>query len=616
MRISRDLQRSDGVAVHGVNYLVTMAIVLLLAACSEPQLAEPDPPAFVRKVADNWLVDQQQRRADKASYLRDNKIAYDWFADFSFSQTDGTPYIILRLLPVIAPELWGTEENFLADVGLFMDPRQNGYPIARGIGISGLARSGPGTDIDYASFTCAACHIGRMKGDSGQTVYLDGGVNAEFNIVAYRVKVYRTLQKIIGEEKDEIKQNQLLTDAFLSALERASKDKPSFFYRNYSNAMVSFDAAYEAKQKELFIAQAAELVGAFAARSIANYTGYGALLDKNYAGFQERSLQGFPGMADATGIFTVNSYNDAQKNFFSRLFARLILPNSPGITDFMSVWEQQHRKAEWDEDHKTLINGGGQWNGNIPIPMYRNLAAQMTLGLADNDLRVSAFAVDLLDKLPATVYPFSVNVQLAKRGEALFAENCAQCHQPHNGHVYDNLGVNLDRSYVVDWLIRRGGISGFGGTCGPDTPVDLAGKTTYPCAEFDGVSLEGRKQVIMSPNAQHHGYNARPLNGIWAQAPYLHNGSVPTIHHLLMPAERPASFYKSRLEYDQGLLGFAWQEPAAGDSPGYLFETNSFPAFSNAGHDTDVQQGEHSYKLDWSDDRAGANAIIEYLKTL
>ena len=337
-------------------------------------------------------------------------------------------------------------------------------------------------------------------------------------------------------------------------------------------------------------------------------------MNKNYDGFQQASLEGFPGMADATGISTVNGYIAAQDSFLGRLFGSFFLPPKPGITDFMSVWEQGKRKAEWDSEHQTLINGGGQWNGNIPIPMYRNLAAQLTLGLEDNDIRVSAFAVELLDGLPATVYPFDVNTELASKGQQLFKENCAQCHQPHNGKVYTNIGTNLNRSYVVNWLIREAALKGFDAICSPETTVDMAGQMKKPCAKFDGVSLIDKKSLIMSPNNQHHGYNARPLNGIWAQAPYLHNGSVPTVYHLLVPNERPESFIKSRLEYDKEKLGYVWSR--SDNNQGYQFDTSAISSFSNAGHDKNIIDGGYTYKLDWSDNIDGAKAIIEYMKTL
>ena len=586
--------------------------------------------ADVKSVPSNWATDQQRRQASKSDYINDHRVAYDWFRGFAFSETDGTPYILLKLLPEVAPEYWGNGENFLDVVGLFIDPRQSGYPIASGVGISAFAcvnsdnnsREKSCSDIDYASFTCAACHIGRVRTANNSYEYIDGGVNTEFNIVKYRVNIYRSLQKIYGDEKDPHKKEKLLVDAFLKALDKVQNRDPNYFYRDFKTRGLHLDSAYERKQIELFRGQADKLIAKFSDRKEAEYRGYGALLDKNYKGFQKRSLAGFPGMADATGISAINGYIAAQQHFYTRWFAGFILPSSPGITDFMSVWEQDKRKAKWDSKAKTLINGGGQWNGNIPIPMYRNLAAQLTLGLEDNDIRVSAFGVELLDGLPATVYPFAVDVELARKGQALFETNCAECHRPHNGKAYTSLGTNMDRSYVVNWLIRRGGISSFNGACSPTTTVKMNGKLEQPCAEFDSVSLVGKKNIIMSPNGEHHGYNARPLSGIWAQGPFLHNGSVPTLYHLLVPGDRPDTFIKSRLDYDTELVGFKWNKPRQPDYPdeGYLFDTRSIPAFSNKGHDKDIKRGVDApkgrFKLDWSDDLAGAKALLEYMKTL
>jgi len=121
----------------------------------------------------------------------------------------------------------------------------------------------------------------------------------------------------------------------------------------------------------------------------------------------------------------------------------------------------------------------------------------------------------------------------------------------------------------------------------------------------------------MSPNDEHHGYNARPLSGVWAQAPYLHNGTVPTVYHLLVPDERPTSFIKSSLDYDTKLLGFAWKVPLSSKpSEDYLFPVNAISALSNKGHDKDFVEGNKTYRLNWSADKEGAFAIIEYLKTL
>jgi hypothetical protein len=147
----------------------------------------------------------------------------------------------------------------------------------------------------------------------------------------------------------------------------------------------------------------------------------------------------------------------------------------------------------------------------------------------------------------------------------------------------------------------------------------MNGTPGRPCAEYKGVSLEGKKDLAMTSPYRHDGYNALPLIGIWAQGPFLHNGSVPTLYHMLVPGERPARFIKSRLDFDKEKVGFSWDADTptnSGSKEGYLWNTTSSPALGNSGHDKNIQDGNKTYMLDWSDDKAGAMAIIEYLKTL
>lgn len=113
-------------------------------------------------------------------------------------------------------------------------------------------------------------------------------------------------------------------------------------------------------------------------------------------------------------------------------------------------------------------------------------------------------------------------------------------------------------------------------------------------------------------------YKARPLNGIWATAPYLHNGSVPTLYALLQPACtadsapsdcRPAQFKVGSREFDPRLVGFR-------TDVGQLFDTRT-PGNGNGGHEygavaTKLPNGKaipaltHQERLD----------LVEYLKTL
>ena len=114
------------------------------------------------------------------------------------------------------------------------------------------------------------------------------------------------------------------------------------------------------------------------------------------------------------------------------------------------------------------------------------------------------------------------------------------------------------------------------------------------------------------------GYAATPLTGVWANYPYLHNGSVPTLHDLLGPArERPQIFeVKAARHFDQERVGQRLFGPAAAplsdEARRRRFEhdrdwfNTSRDGCGNGGHDV------------WGQIRTDARrrAIIEYLKTL
>lgn len=86
------------------------------------------------------------------------------------------------------------------------------------------------------------------------------------------------------------------------------------------------------------------------------------------------------------------------------------------------------------------------------------------------------------------------------------------------------------------------------------------------------------------------GYKARPLNGVWATAPFLHNGSVPTIYDLLSPvAERPQVFLLGEPSFDPVRVGIVTRtvapEGRTYDSKGYFIIDTSRPANRNTGHE-------------------------------
>lgn len=582
-------------------------------------LKAPEPPAFVKTVPENWSEARAEQQQAIAKHLDKHSYAYQRFANFATSETDGIPFIILKLLPVVAPEFWGEGEDFLGVMGLFQDERLKGSPLPRGIGFSGLSRDDALGNIDYASFACGGCHIGRVRLDDGNMMYLDGGINTQFNVIGFRQRLTQTLNKLYDGETDPAAQEQKVINAFLAALDKVQTQNPNYFYNNYQFEGRHFDAAYERAQIELFKQSAQKTIPTFAQHAEQVYKGWGILVDRLYPEIKDDIMKGFPGMEDAIAFNAVNAYFTLKEKPVIGWFAPLALPGTPGVTDIMAVWNQDSHDPRWNEDKSDLINGGGQWNGHIPIPMYKNIAAQLTLGFDNIDIRVSAYSEELLKELPPAPYPFDVDVALAKKGQELFADNCAACHQPNNGKVYKNIGTNMGRAQIAGTLITLGARSSFTSdtNCSPTTTVEMYGKQVQPCAEYRGVSLKGKSELAMTSPRLHDGYNALPLVGIWAQAPYLHNGSVPTLYHLLMPETRPDEFIKGRLNYDQHWVGYSWNpEEKTGYDEGYRFKPASSPAISNKGHDQDIVQDGKTYRLNWSDDEASALALIEYLKTL
>lgn len=105
-------------------------------------------------------------------------------------------------------------------------------------------------------------------------------------------------------------------------------------------------------------------------------------------------------------------------------------------------------------------------------------------------------------------------------------------------------------------------------------------------------------------------YKARPLDGIWATAPYLHNGSVPTLYHLLLPpAQRPTSFWLGSKAYDPKFVGYVWKDRPEGRAFEFQTQTAGGKPLDGNGN-----QG-HVYGVDGLSE-VDRWALVEYMKTL
>lgn len=124
--------------------------------------------------------------------------------------------------------------------------------------------------------------------------------------------------------------------------------------------------------------------------------------------------------------------------------------------------------------------------------------------------------------------------------------------------------------------VMAGAALSFLGTMIRDKAYQEAGKSEAERAILDGFGMLDTPQVLAA-------YRPRPLSGQWATPPFLHNGSVPTLYHLLSPvAERPKTFLVGSRDFDPDHVGLVLPEDGA--TNGDTFDT-SLPGNSNKGHE-------------------------------
>ena len=190
-------------------------------------------------------------------------------------------------------------------------------------------------------------------------------------------------------------------------------------------------------------------------------------------------------------------------------------------------------------------------------------------------------------------YPFAIDATLAARGEAVFGKSCASCHGTYGeGGSYPNVRVPLEEIGTDPVRLKA-------------LPVD--GRRKYAESWFAVDASGGRQETVVDPD----GYVAPPLDGVWASAPYLHNGSVPTLWHLLRPKERPAVWVPTDRGIDQERIGL----PVRVVERVPLTETD----IAKRRQYFDTRRGGKSNRgHDYPDELSEADkeAVLEYLKTL
>ncbi|MBL7813649.1 MAG: c-type cytochrome [Saprospiraceae bacterium] len=184
-------------------------------------------------------------------------------------------------------------------------------------------------------------------------------------------------------------------------------------------------------------------------------------------------------------------------------------------------------------------------------------------------------------------YPQSIDQNLAATGKNIFSIHCQKCHGSYGSNEFYP-------SYLID-------LQSIG------TDRALADEyANYP--QYNGWynSSWFNQKPAAAQLLPTKGYVAPPLDGIWATAPYLHNGSVPTLEDLLNSSQRPAKWsrtFDNTADFDPVKVGWKYKiETTKADTKTY--DTTQY-GYGNGGHT-------YGDKLT-SEER---KAVIEYLKTL
>ena len=486
--------------------------------------------------------------------------------------------------------------------GLLPDAKSAGNPYGLPVGVSLAPSKLTGTQM--IGLNCASCHVGQVQYQN-HAVRVDGAGN-----MAY---INKFLEHMASE-----------TEATFTSPRRLSR------FWNRVRA-VRRERRANAQRDPADVAEDETLI-----RRLAHlFTSNRGLLEA-----QVRALRNVPTLKRSLEISTDEGYGrlDAFGIGRDELFGTIAGNSLPadGPVSIPHIWGLEY-------------TGWLQWGANTNSVMERNIGQALGVGaLFDPKTFESTVRIDNLHALETMAYKITppawpdtfppVDAARAERGRVLFYQNCAGCHETFKTdgkmRIYqlfslDEVGTDpmTAINYERQVKLADGTVQAF-----PAAALGLISKVkakSYEEAKLDKPTIAQweQRQVRSGPQWEptfraplldadlwedtrgRKIYRSKTLVGIWATAPFLHNGSVPTLYDLLLPADkRPVTFPTGQREYDTVKLGI--QTDRARYSlppglPGFLMDTRLRGNW-NTGH-------EWSFYPTLTDDQR--YAIIEFLKT-
>lgn len=553
------------------------AALILLAACGRKARQPEASETAILYIANGW----SQAERDQYYHLAEG--------------SELMPYALLANLKSVRtgkPFLQDMERfGFLPDHAGPANP--DGLPV--GLTLSGSRNAGT-AGMEIVGFNCAACHVGELT-YRGQRVRLDGAP-ALVNLQGYQVEFKDSL--------DATMKNPPALVALVVAMEKQrntpgtpSDDsagkytaEPAVQSAGDVNAAPDADTSFHSVSSAVADTTRPAAGPTFEERLKDDI----AILKARLAYLKNGKL-----LIDGTepGPGRVDAFGAARNLLFAQYAMKMQSPVS-----FPFIWSVPDNIGRKAADFIWI-----HYDGNTNSILERNIGQALGLGAVFNPktyestLRIANLhQLELLThKLQPPKWPTDVlgpiDEAKAEKGEQIFNQKCAGCHQDK---LFTQMQMGTDPNRA----------NSFG------QPV---GKVPFPKAVapiLDGLKKKAFADDAISPAEQASmdanpvvwrapaQYLARPLNGVWATSPYLHNGSVPTLDDLLHPDRRPARFAVGNREFDPVKIGYRSDLDAAGPNV-WVYDTAQ-PGNSNIGHSGDA------FGTTLPEDQK--SALIEYLK--
>lgn len=511
------------------------------------------------------------------------------------------PYAVLAHLVSVK-----TGKPFLQQMerfGFVPDPPGAANPHGLPVGITvASSRNTASAGLQMAGFNCAACHVGEIT-YRGKHLRIDGAPSL-INLQAYQIEFKDSLDATLKDPK------KLL--ALVLAMEREGNapDTPSDANAASYASDPSLGGAAEVPEAPTadpaFHANPSKTADAAQPRASAGNLNFADRLKRDVAILKARLayLKNGRLLIDGTepGPGRVDAFGAARNLLFPKYALKMQSPVS-----FPFIWSVP------DNTRPHLAPAQMGWihyDGNTNSILERNIGQALGMGAVfDPNTYESTLRLENLHRLEVLTHQLQppawpadvlgpINEAKAKAGEQIFQEKCQGCHQ--------------DRLYkLVELATDPNRANSFGqpvaGQPFPKAVAPILSALKKRAFQDDGISPAEQAAMDASPVVWRAPgeYLARPLKGIWATAPYLHNGSVPTLYHMLHPEERPAKFAVGIREYDPEKVGYQSAITAGGTA--WVYDTTQ-PGNSNIGHAGD------RFGTTLPEERKAA--LLEYLKTI